>query len=88
VLALIVNSGEYAIKGLLLSMILGLWIVRCLRLTFWSRQRNIGRSISGLLAGIVLVDWLAIGGGGLIFGPFFVLLFTLSLLFQRFIPAT
>ena len=88
VLALIVNSGEYAIKGLLLSMILGLWIVRCLRLMFWSRQRNIGRSISGLLAGIVLVDWLAIGGGGLIFGPFFVLLFTLSLLFQRFIPAT
>jgi hypothetical protein len=87
-LASVVNHGEPALRGLLLSAILILWIVRCLRFAFWVGQRNIGRSVSGLLAGIVLVDWLAVGGGGLLFGPIFVGLFVLALLFQRFIPAT
>ena len=75
-------------QGFLPGAILLIWTVRCLRFTFWSAHRNVGRSVSGLLAGIALVDWLAIGGGGLIFGPVFVGLFCLALLFQRFIPAT
>jgi 4-hydroxybenzoate polyprenyltransferase len=87
-LALVVNYGEYPRQGFLLSLILVIWMVRCLWFSFWSAQRNIGRSVSGLLAGIVLVDWLAIGGGGWMFGPIFVSLFALALLFQRFIPAT
>jgi hypothetical protein len=85
---MVVNHGEYVMRGFFLSVILVLWIMHCLRFTFWSPQRNIGRSVSGLLAGIVLVDWLAIGGGGLILGPVFAGLFVLALLFQRFIPAT
>jgi UbiA prenyltransferase family len=88
VLAMVVNYGESALQACSLAAILVIWMVRCLRFTFSSQQRNVGRSVSGLLAGIVLVDWLAVGGGGLVFGPVFVLLFALSLFFQRFIPAT
>jgi len=88
VLAVVVNYGQSAMQGFLPGAILLIWTVRCLRFTFWSAHRNVGRSVSGLLAGIALVDWLAIGGGGLIFGPVFVGLFCLALLFQRFIPAT
>ena len=88
VLGYIINTGEYRFRGLLLSALLLLWIVRCLRFTFWSRDRNIGRSVSGLLAGIVLVDWLLIGPELIGLSPVFAALFLLSLLLQRVVPAT
>ena len=89
VLALLVNVGDYRQPALWLSAILGLWIVRCVRHAFLIADPNIGRAVGGLLAGIVLVDWLALAGGespwiGFAFG----LLFLLALVFQRFIPAT
>jgi hypothetical protein len=59
-----------------------------LRHAVWSPQPNIGRTVSGLLAGIVLVDLLAVGGGTLGIGWLFLILFALALIFQRFIPAT
>ncbi len=52
-LALFMNTGGYFENALLLSAVLGLWIVRCLRHTFHASERNIGRTVSGLLAGIV-----------------------------------
>src|SRR5260370_26329630 len=78
VLALIVNHGElFRARGILISAILTLWVLRCLRPAYWLPQRNVGRAVSGLLAGIVLVDYLAIGGstGGVglgFLGPFVV----------------
>ena len=89
VLALLVNAGDYKLPGLVLSSALALWMVRSLQFAFWSPQRNIGRSVAGLIAGIVLVDLLAVGGGGTaLIAALFVALFALALLFQRFIPAT
>jgi hypothetical protein len=89
-LAWLVNVGEYKLKAMILAIILALWILRNLRYTFWSEDKNIGRTVSGLLAGIVLVDFLALGAGGAnqSIGWVFLLLFILALLFQRFIPAT
>src|SRR5207245_8558971 len=63
-LALLVNAEEYRQSALLLSAILGLWIVRCLRHAFLVSDPNVGRAVGGLLAGTVLVDLLAVAGGG------------------------
>ncbi len=88
-LAFLVNRGVYQPWGLLLSVILITWIFRSLRFTFWSGEKHIGRTVSGLLAGIVLVDLLSVAGGrSSALTVIFLLLFGSALLFQRFIPAT
>ncbi len=73
---------------LLLSAVLLLWMIRCLRYTFQSLERNISRTVSGLLAGIVLVDWLAASDAPREMGFVFIGLFLTALLLQRFVPAT
>jgi 4-hydroxybenzoate polyprenyltransferase len=88
VLGLVVNRGEYKLRGLALCGVLLLWMLNCLRHVFGSEQRNIGRGVGGLLAGIVLVDLMAVGFGSSATGLMFVGLFVLALVFQRFIPAT
>ena len=88
VLAYLVNQGEFKQRGLVLCAIVALWVLRNLRYAFWSAEKNIPRTVSGLLAGIVLVDLLALAGGDLLIGSVFVLLFAGTLLFQRFVPAT
>ena len=87
-LAWIVNEGEYRKQSLLLSVILLFWILRCLKHTFFAADKNIGRTVSGLLAGIVLVDLLASNGAGPAWLLIFAALFGSALLFQRYIPAT
>jgi hypothetical protein len=44
--------------------------------------------VSGLLAGIVLVDLLAVGASTPQLAVLFGALFALTVLFQRFVPAT
>ena len=88
VLALIVNQGEHQLRAALLCLMAGLWMVRCLRFALWSAQRNIGRSVAGLLAGIPLIDLLSVWDGSASTAVAFVALFGLALLFQRFVPAT
>jgi 4-hydroxybenzoate polyprenyltransferase len=87
-LAYLVNHGSVQQRSLLLSALVAFWILRCLRFTLWSAEKNIGRTVSGLLAGIVLIDLLALAGGTPLTGRVFLILFGLALLFQRFIPAT
>lgn len=87
-LALLVNDGAYLTRGLLFSAVLIAWVVRCLRFTFGGGNRNIGLTVSGLLAGIVWVDMLAVADVGPTFCVVFALLFAMALLFQRYIPAT
>jgi 4-hydroxybenzoate polyprenyltransferase len=88
VLAFIVNSGQSQSASLVLSGIVIVWTVRCLHFSFWSAQRNFGRTVAGLLAGIPLVDLLSVWEGGWLVAVLFGALFLLSLLFQRFVPAT
>ncbi|HXT11111.1 MAG TPA: UbiA family prenyltransferase [Candidatus Angelobacter sp.] len=87
-LAFCMNTGDYRRSASLLSLVLGLWVLRCLRSVFWSADRNVGRTVSGLLAGIVFVDWLAVPDMPRMMGIIFIVLFGLALLFQRFVPAT
>jgi heme O synthase-like polyprenyltransferase len=86
--ALIMNATPFLERALLISAVLALWVIRCLRYTFGAGERNIGRTVSGLLAGIVWVDLLAVADVPRDFAMGFIVLFLLSLLFQRFVPAT
>jgi len=88
VFALLVNQDGFRRQGIVLSGILLLWVMAALRHAFWAPQPNIGRSVSALLAGIVLVDLTAVGAGGLSICMMFICLFLLALVFQRFVPAT
>jgi hypothetical protein len=88
ILAFVVNQGEYQLRSFALALVIGLWMLRCLRFVFWSSQRNVGRCVSGLLAGIVLVDLLSVWEGPAAISFVFVALFGLALVFQRFVPAT
>ena len=49
---------------------------------------DLGRGVSGLLAGIALVDWLATGEANLSRAAVFVALWLLALALQRLVPAT
>lgn len=87
-LAYLVNQGPYKFIGMLFSGAFLIWVLRNLSFTFWSGEKNIPRTVSGLLAGIVLVDVLAVAGGDFVIFLVFMLLFVATLLFQRFVPAT
>ena len=54
----------------------------------WAGVRDVGFTVSRLLAGIVLVDLLAVAGMSGLWAGLFVFWFALALLLQRFIPAT
>jgi len=88
IVGLIFNRGYQIESAVLLSAIFLAWTVKSLRYTLWSDEPNIGRTVSGLLAGIVLVDLLAVANGTREFGVVFVGLFLAALVFQRFVPAT
>jgi hypothetical protein len=86
-LALMVNSGDWRLRGILFSLLAGVWIVRCLQRAFRPYSPNVSSAIAGLLAGIVLIDLLALAGGGNAWiAVAFLLLFGLALMGQRFIP--
>jgi hypothetical protein len=68
--------------------VLGLWVLRSLRTYLWAVDRQIGRTVSGLLAGIVFVDWLAVADAPRTLSAIFLALFGLAIFFQRFVPAT
>jgi len=86
-LSLLVNDGMFRQPALLLTAIAALWIVRSLR-SLWIRPHNIARAVSGLLAGIVWIDLLAVADEPRLIGAIFVSLFLLAIGFQRFVPAT
>jgi 4-hydroxybenzoate polyprenyltransferase len=88
-MAMLMDTGENREPAIWLSLILVLWIVRCVRPVFQGGAVNVGRIASGLLAGIVFVDWLAVAPEcprGL--SVVFLILFGATLGLQRFVPAT
>ena len=88
-LALMMDQGGARKPALWITLILALWTARCVRTIFQSGGINVGRIVTGLLAGIIFVDWLAVA-------PLcpqwlavtMLMLFGTALLLQRFIPAT
>jgi hypothetical protein len=70
------------------SVLLILWVVWTLLQTFGREHPNIGRAVSRLLAGIALVDLLAVADLSHPAAVLFPVWFFLALLLQRFIPAT
>jgi 4-hydroxybenzoate polyprenyltransferase len=90
VLALTMNVGEYHRSALWISIVLALWIIRCLRTLFLGGASNIGLLVANLLAGIVFVDWLAVAPiiPRTLSAVVFLVLFGLTKWLQKFVPAT
>ena len=88
VLAVVANPGPGRPAALILSAILGLWVLRSLRPAFWAEPPEVGRTVGGLLAGIVLVDLLSVAMVPWELGAVFIGLFLLALALQRWVPAT
>ena len=88
-MAMLMDAGENRTPAIWLSLILVLWIVRCARPMFQGGEVNVGRIASGLLAGIVFVDWLAVAPEcPRELSAVFLILFGATLGLQRFVPAT
>ena len=89
-MAWMVNAGGYRVSAMYVSVILILWVVRCIRSVFQGGETNAGWIVSNLLAGIVIVDWLAVAP---LILPWrgavaFALLFGATKWLQKFVPAT
>jgi len=88
-LAMLMNADGARKAALFVALIFALWVARCLRTIFQPGEMNVGRIVSGLLAGIIFVDWLAVAPQcPKTLGFVFLILFGLTHWFQRFIPAT
>lgn len=86
-LAWLVNDGFHQSSGAV-SVCLAGWVVWTLRHALWRPDRNIGYTVSHLLAGIAIVDLLAVAELSNPASWMFIVLFLLALLLQRQIPAT
>jgi 4-hydroxybenzoate polyprenyltransferase len=88
-LAVLMDQAEYRWPALWLALVLMLWVIRCLRPVFMPGTVNVGRVVSGLLAGIVFVDWLAVAPEcPRALSVVFLCLFAATQALQRYIPAT
>jgi 4-hydroxybenzoate polyprenyltransferase len=82
-----IDDGPWARTAMFFSFFLAGWIIWALARSL-GRSANIGFTVSRLLAGIVLVDLLAVAGAVNPWVALFGVWFVLALLLQRFIPAT
>ena len=89
-LAIALNTGEFRADALWISLVLALWLARCVKNIFLGGEMNPAWMVTNLLAGIVFVDWLAVATilPHALSAIIFVALFALTKWFQKFIPAT
>ncbi|MCX8155928.1 MAG: UbiA family prenyltransferase [Verrucomicrobiae bacterium] len=87
-LCLLVNDGAYGKQGLLLAFVLFGWLLGCLITAYGAPLPRRKEAVARLLAGIVLVDLAAVGPVFPDMVLFFPALFLLTLVLQRFVPAT
>ncbi|MGA2801115.1 MAG: UbiA family prenyltransferase [Verrucomicrobiota bacterium] len=86
-LAMLMNTGTNRIPAIWMSFALVLWIAFCVRPIFQAGEASIARTVSGLLAGIVFVDWLAVAPEcPRELSVIFLILFGTTLGLQRFLP--
>lgn len=72
----------------LLGVAFLLWLLWSVRTVLWTKKKNIGATVSALLAGIVFVDALAVGELQPMILATFAVFFVTVRLFQKLIPAT
>lgn len=91
-LAIVVNDEEYRIRGIIAALALIIWLVDSLRiLNKGNKPEIIMDAVSRLLAGIILVDMLAVVGSPTQIAHYLVvfpILLILTLFLQKFIPST
>jgi 4-hydroxybenzoate polyprenyltransferase len=88
-LALMMDTGDTQKRAWVISLIFAIWTARCVRTVFQPGAINVPRVVSGLLAGIILVDWLAMAPQCPPWlGITLLVLFVCTLMAQRFVPAT
>ena len=88
-LAMVMNAGEFRVKAMWVSLILGLWLARSTRTVFMGGEIMTGRIVANLLAGIVLVDWLVVAPESpRWFGFIFLAMLPLTKWLQKYVPAT
>jgi hypothetical protein len=88
-LAVLMNTGDSRKAALFVAFIFALWVARCARTIFFGGEINVGRIVSGLLAGIIFVDWLAVAPQcPRELSAVFLIFFGATLWLQRFVPAT
>ncbi|HXC34845.1 MAG TPA: UbiA family prenyltransferase [Candidatus Acidoferrales bacterium] len=88
-IAMLMDANSSRKPAIYLSVVLLCWIIRCVRTVFFGGEIIVVRIVTNLLAGIVFVDWLAIAPQcPFAVGVIFALLFVLTLLAQRIVPAT
>ena len=87
-LSFLLNNGRFFWMGLMVSLVLLAWVVWCLQFILRSQNVQIFKTVSGLLAGIPLVDMISIVGVDPSWMGVTLTLFFAALFFQRFIPAT
>jgi 4-hydroxybenzoate polyprenyltransferase len=91
ILAMLMNAGGYRLAAVWVSLLLGFWIIRCAHTIFLGGEINAGYIVTNLLAGIVLVDWLAVfplEPHRIVTMIIFLSLFGLTQWLQKFMPAT
>lgn len=82
------DDGPARQTGCVLSLALVVWMLWALRHAFWLAEPKVGCAVARLLAGIPLVDLLAVADLTRPEAGLFLLWFVLALLLQRYIPAT
>jgi 4-hydroxybenzoate polyprenyltransferase len=82
-LAVVMDAGPYREGGLLLSAVFVLWTLMSFRQSLWAQEPNLPKTMSGLLAGIVLVDWVAVADAPRAFSFIFLALFGTSLILRK-----
>jgi len=88
VLAMLMDPGEFRMPAILISFVLALWVARCARTIFLPGEVTVRWIVSGLLAGIVFVDWLAVAPGCPFWLSFtFLILLGATLGLQRLVPS-
>jgi 4-hydroxybenzoate polyprenyltransferase len=85
-LAMLMDADGYRLPAVELSAVVGLWALYCLRRAFWPLDRDFAGAASGLMAGIVLVDWLAVVDVPKGLSLVFLGLFGAALLLERVAP--
>ena len=88
VLAWFTNPADQRTKVFVAAFIFALWVMRSLRLAYWAEKPDVGRTVGGLLAGIVWVDLLAVAVAPQGVGFIFLGLFAAALAAQRWGRAT